>query len=315
MTHILYIITISSFLSEQGIFLWHQKWFQIRCQSLPSRLKEILHVFMSLGVPPQMWNGELSFTVWDQDLYKWGYSCIPSLLTACSTTSTCWCSYFKTESSQTTKLICKYKASCPVFPPLRLKRGEEGCSSSSGPAAGVWNAKQGAHSAWRCVRKPFTVTQSQKCLLSCQQDSLCPTGKSSPHLCFLLAHLANFPSNPKGRLLADCFPPLQCHRTWGDNTHSQEEKLWFDWIDQLGEGDLWRTENLSESRKNVSLCFISFTVFGEWTVPPSPRPGSAILPSWLAGTICALWFCCHSIHILGQGSNNLCIASSPWRRY
>lgn len=177
------------------------------------------------------------------------------------------------QISQATELNCKYKASCPVSWSLRPAWEEHGLSSSSGLAAGVWSARRGAPSAQRRVRKPLTVTQRQKCPLSCQWHSLCLNVKSSldPHL--ILAHLASFTLNSKGRLLTDFYASLQCHRSWWNNNHSQEEKLCLDLVDQLGEENFGKLKTFLTGKKMfcfILFCFISFTVFGEWTVPPAP---------------------------------------------
>lgn len=99
------------------------------------------------------------------------------------------------QISQATKVNCKYKGNCPVSPSLRPAQEEHGLSNSSGLAAGVWSARQGAPSAQRCVREPFTVTLRQKCPLSYQWASLCLDVKSSLHPHLILAHLASFTLN------------------------------------------------------------------------------------------------------------------------
>lgn len=174
------------------------------------------------------------------------------------------------QISQATKVNCKYKGNCPVSPSLRPAQEEHGLSNSSGLAAGVWSARQGAPSAQRCVREPFTVTLRQKCPLSYQWASLCLDVKSSLHPHLILAHLASFTLNSKGRLLADFYTVLQCHRSWWNNDYSQEEKLGLDLVDQLGEGNFGKLKAFRRGEKNVlfySVLFHSEPLESEWCLP------------------------------------------------
>lgn len=190
------------------------------------------------------------------------------------------------QIGQTTKLNCKYKASCPVSLSLRPAQEEHWLSSSSGLAAGVWNARRGAPSAQRCVRKPFTVTQWQKHPQSCRWDSLCLNVKSSLHPHLILAHLASFTLNSKGRLLADCYASLQCHRSWWNNSHSHEEKLCLDLVDQLDEGNFRKLKAFLRWEKKLFFLFyaVSFhsqSLESEWCLHPHNLAVPSYQVDWL----------------------------------
>lgn len=58
----------------------------------------------------------------------------------------------------------------------------------------------------------------------------------------------------KGRLLADCYASLRCHRSWWKKNHSQEEKLCLELVDQTGEGMLENWRPFWEGNK----CFVLF---------------------------------------------------------
>lgn len=153
----------------------------------------------------------------------------------------------KLEIGQAIKPKCKYKASCPISPPLRPALEKYGLSSSSGLAYGVWSARRGAPRAQRCVRKPFTVTQRQKCPLSCYWDSLCPNVKSSLHPHLSLAHLVSCMPNSEGRLLADCCCTTvlqELVKQW--SLRGRVALSWFCWP------DWW------EGFRKLKVCFVSF---------------------------------------------------------
>lgn len=145
-------------------------------------------------------------------------------------------------------------------------------SSGSGLAAGAWRARRGVHSDQRFVRRPLTVTQKQKGPLRWQWDSLRLNVKSSLHPPLTLVHLASFSLNSKGRWLAHCYTSLQCHRSWWNNDHSQEEKLCFDLVNQFDEGIFrnWRPFWAGKESSFILFYFVPLAVSGEWRMPPSP---------------------------------------------